>query len=131
MLNYKISEKLFANVCKAESLDSCEKIHIESMANCGLSGSSYANMIDFDSRLEFFKENREDIMKYFLSIFEFSTFVKWLNKKNKTKFDSNEILDILLFNKVEEYENAIYVIGIIVSLLVSRVCSEVLEKSSK
>ena len=131
MLNYKIYEKLFANVCKAESLDSCEKMHIEFMANRGLSGFSCANMTDFDSRLEFFKENREDIVKYFLSIFEFSTFVQWLNKKNKTKFDSNEILDILLFNKVEEYEDAIYAIGIIVSLLVSRVCKEVLEKGSK
>ena len=130
MLNYKISEKLFSNVCKAENLDSCEKMHIEFMAGCGLTCCS-ANMVDFDSRLEFFKENREDIVKYFLSIFEFSNLVKWLNKKNKTKFDSNEILDILLFNKVEEYENAIYAIGIIVSLLVSRVCKEVLEKGSK
>ena len=131
MLNYKISEELFANVCKAESLDSCEKMHIEFLATRGLSGCRYANMTDFNSRLEFFKENREDIVKYFLSIFEFSTFVKWLNKKNKTKFDSNEILDILLFNKVEEYEGAIYAIGIIVSDIVSDVCTELLEKGSK
>ena len=127
MLNYKISEKLFDNVCKAEKLDSCEKSDLETLSKYGLS-AGVGNMISCYSRLEFFKENRNDIMKYLLSLFEFDSFVKRINEKHNTELDSNDILEIVFLDyNEEENEYADMIIDSIVSDIVSDVCTELLE----
>ena len=127
MLNYKISEKLFDNVCKAEKLDSCEKSDLETLSKYGLS-AGVGNMISCYSQVQFFKANRNDIMKYLLSFFEFDSFVKCINRKHNTELDSNEIIEILFLDyDEEENEYADMIIGSIVSDIVSDVCTELLE----
>ena len=124
---YGISEKLFDNVCYAEKLDSCEKSHLETLSKYGLSaGVGY--MISCYSQVQFFKANRNDIMKYLLSLFEFDSFVKCINEKHNTELDSNDILEILFLDyNEEENEYADMIIGSIVSDIVSAVCTELLE----
>ena len=124
---YSISEKLFDNVCKAENLDSCEKIDIETLSKYGLS-AGVGNMISCYSQVQFFKANRNDIMKYLLSFFDFDSFVEWINRKHNTKLDSEEILEILFLDyNEEENEYADMIIGSIVSAIVSEVCTKLLE----
>ena len=129
---YRISEKLFDNVCKAEKLDSCEKSDLKTLSKYGLS-AGVGNMISCYSQVQFFKANRNDIMKYLLSLFEFDSFVKWINGKNNngknnTELDSNDILEILFLDyNEEENEYADMIIGSIVSDIVSDVCTELLE----
>ena len=124
---YRISEKLFDNVCKAENLDSCEKSDLETLSKYGLS-AGVGNMISCYSQVQFFKANRNDIMKYLLSFFEFDSFVKCINRKHNTELDSNEILEILFLDyDEEENEYADMIIGSIVSDIVSDVCTELLE----
>ena len=124
---YRISEKLFDNVCKAENLDSCEKSDLETLSKYGLS-AGVGNMISCYSQVQFFKANRNDIMKYLLSFFEFDSFVEWINGKHNTELDSDEILEILFLDyDEEENEYADMIIGSIVSAIVSDVCTELLE----
>ena len=124
---YEMSEKLFDNVCKAEKLDSCEKIDLETLSKYGLS-AGVGNMISCYSQVQFFKANRNDIMKYFLSFLEFDSFVEWINGKHNTKLDSDEILEILFLDyDEEENEYADMIIGSIVSGIVSDVCTKLLE----
>ena len=124
---YRISEKLFDNVCKAEKLDSCEKSDLETLSKYGLS-AGVGNMISCYSQVQFFKANRNDIMKYLLSFFEFDSFVEWINGKHNTELDSDEILEILFLDyDEEENEYADMIIGSIVSDIVSDVCTEFLE----
>jgi hypothetical protein len=124
---YRISEKLFDNVCKAEKLDSCEKSDLETLSKYGLS-AGVGNMISCYSQVQFFKANRNDIMKYLLSLFEFDSFVEWINGKHNTELDSDEILEILFLDyDEEENEYADMIIGSIVSAIVSDVCTKLLE----
>ena len=128
MLNYKISEKLFDNVCKAEKLDSCEKSDLETLSKYGLS-AGVGNMISCYSQVQFFKANRNDIMKHLLSFFEFDSFVEWINRKHNTELDSDEILEILFLDyDEEENEYADMIIGSLVSAIVSYVCTKLLER---
>ena len=125
---YEISKKLFDNVCYAEKLDSCEKSDLETLSKYGLS-AGVGNMISCYSQVQFFKANRNDIMKYLLSFFEFDSFVKWINGKHNTELDSDEIIEIFFLDyDEEENEYADMIIGSIVSDIVSYVCTKLLER---
>ena len=128
MLEYHgMSEKLFDNVCYAENLASCEKSDLETLSKYGLS-AGVGNMISCYSQVQFFKANRNDIMKHLLSFFEFGSLVKWINGKHNTELDSDEILEILFLDyDEEENEYADMIIGSIVSAIVSYVCTKLLE----
>ena len=127
MISHTMSEKLFDNICKAENLDSCEKSHLEILSKYGLS-AGVGNMISCYSQVQFFKANRNDIMKYLLSLFEFNSFVKCINEKHNTELDSNDILEILFLDyNEEENEYADMIICDIVSEIVSDVCTKLLE----